>query len=121
MSAVAKVAPYDVARAFMGAWRSAIARHQLAVGGLVGAHTDGELLIVGVKLLPEGSFNPAFLDHGPGHARDLFSPAGEHYWRQLHAIGMAAAQGPDARSLVAIVLLGEAVEAARDSSQRAAA
>lgn len=112
---------FDVAKAFMSAWRSEIARGRLDPGGLVKASVSGDMLVVQVLYLPDGSYDPDFLRDGPAHGRPLFTPQGYGYWADLHKLGLAIGQGADQRpELVAMVLMPSALDSARERLAAAA-
>lgn len=115
MNAPAHLPAFDVAKAFQATWRSAIARGEIAGGGLVKASRCDELLVVAVLFMPPGAFDARFLALGPAHDRPLFSPLGETYWLHLHELAHAAAQGADQRDgLAAVFLMPSALDTARE-------
>lgn len=106
---------YDLAKAFSAAWRSEIARGRVEGGGLVRPSVQADMLVVQVLYLPAGSFDPDFLRDGPAHGRPLFTPQGYGYWADLNRLAMGVAQGRDARTgIAALILMPSALETARE-------
>lgn len=114
------VLSYDPARLFLADWRSAQARGELPMGGLVRAGMEEEMLVVQVQHLPPASFDPRFLAEGPAPGRELFTPAGEAYYSRLHRMAVLAAQGADRRNLAAVLLMASAIDSARAMAEAAA-
>ena len=106
---MSRVAPYDVAAVFRGAWRSAIARRQLDAGGLVrvSAGEDGILCVV-VYAVPDFVIEPAFRELGPGHGVGCFTIRGDAWWQVIHELALAVAYRADPDGIVALFLHPEA-------------
>jgi hypothetical protein len=101
---MSRVAPYDVAAVFRAEYRSAIARGQLAAGGLVRVSADEPgILCVAVAAAPPFAFEPDFLEHGPGRGA-IFTPRGDEWWQGLHEIAMATVLRADPDGVAALLL-----------------
>lgn len=112
-------APYDVAAAFRQARRSAIARGHLSSHIAVRAFRMVDMLVVVIEALPDGAFNPDYLEHGPANRRPFLSPLGEACWSDISKLALEIAT--EAGVMAGAFLHPNAIDSARERLPRKAA